>query len=511
MFDTFDPLALVAFVAVLGAFSVLIGLRLKHVGFTALVLIALGIGVGVGVLFQGHLSYVDFIGQAYIQVILAVVAPLIFVSILSSITSLGSTRELRTIGLSSVFWLLLTNAIAIVLTLAIAISLRLGEGAKLDLATGGDTTDSLAGMVRPLDQVLLGLLPSNLAGNFASNSIVPIILFAVLFAVAYLVANRGGGNEHLRTFKQFVDGAKSILMTAVTFVIELTPYAVLALVATTTATAITRIETVVSLLAVLVLAFTITFLNAYGVNAILLRVFADVNPLRWFRLLTPAQYTAFTTQSSVGTLPLTIPTLTNKVGVPENVASFTAPIGTTLGMPGCSGIWPILVAVFSINALGIDYSLLDYATLAVVCLLVSLGTAGVPGTAIVTATAVLSATGLPLEILVLLIPISAVAGTASTMSNVTAAATAATVVARRKGVLDDAVFRGERERVSPPQPDAQVAASQVALPLAVSASLYDESLPIGQCELPGAREAAVTHADAVASADAKTTPIPTFS
>lgn len=511
MFDDFDPLALIALVAVLGAFSVLVGLRLKRLGFTGLVLIALGVGVGIGILFQGHLSYVDFIGQAYIQVILAVVAPLIFVSILSSVTSLGSTRELRTIGLSSVFWLLLTNAIAIVLTLAIAISLRLGEGVALDLETSSNATGTLTGMVKPLDQVLLGLLPSNLVGNFASNSIVPIILFAVLFAVAYLVANRRGGSDQLRTFKQLIDGTKRILMTAVTFVIELTPYAVLALVATTTATAITRIETVVSLLTVLVLAFAVTFLNAYGVNAVLLRVFGDVNPLRWFRLLTPPQYTAFTTQSSVGTLPLTIPTLTNKVGVPENIAAFTAPIGTTLGMPGCSGIWPILVAVFSINALGIDYSLLDYAALAVICLLVSLGTAGVPGTAIVTATAVLSATGLPLEILVLLIPISAVAGTASTMSNVTAAATAATIVARRTGMLDDAVFRGEREATVPQQqassevPNAEAAqqpASAPAAPAAVSAPLLDEDLPIGQCELPGARSKADS---------AKTTPIPTFS
>mgnify|MGYP000856789936 CR=1 FL=1 len=505
MFDSFDPLALVALVAVLGAFSVLVGLRLKRIGFTSLVLIALAVGVGIGVLFQGHLAYVDFIGQAYIQAILAVVAPLIFISILSSITSLGSTRELRTIGLSSIFWLLLTNAIAIVLTLAIALSIGLGEDAQLDLAQGSDATGTLTGMMKPLDQVLLGLLPSNLAGDFASTAIVPIILFAVLFAVAFLVANRSGGNEQLRTFKQVVDGTKTILMTAVTFVIELTPYAVLALVATTTATAIGRIETVISLLAVLVLAFVITFLNAYGVNAVLLRVFADVNPLHWFRLLTPAQYTAFTTQSSVGTLPITIPTLTRKVGVPENIAAFTAPIGTTLGMPGCSGIWPILVAVFSINALGIEYTLLDYITLAAICLLVSLGTAGVPGTAIITATAVLSATGLPLEILVLLIPISAVAGTASTMSNVSAAATAATIVARRQGVLDDAVFRGERG----PEPTPAASAQQLEIPKPDVAPLqtkplYDESLPIGQCELPGARS------QVVAAADAKTTPISTL-
>lgn len=140
--------------------------------------------------------------------------------------------------------------------------------------------------------------------------------------------------------------------------------------------------------------------------------------------------------------------------MPESIANFTAPIGTTIGMPGCAGIWPIVVAVFSINALSIDYGPLDYLALIVLCLLVSLGTAGVPGTAIITATAVLTAVSLPVEVLVLLIPISAIAGTASTMANVTAAATAATIVARQEGTLDDAVFDADGP-VEPSAPEAR--------------------------------------------------------
>src|SRR5690606_7940275 len=141
------------------------------------------------------------------------------------------------------------------------------------------------------------------------------------------------------------------------------------------------------------LTVVLSFVSAYLVNGALLRMFARVNPIQFFRKLTPAQYTAFTTQSSVGTLPLTISALTRKVGVSTEIANFTAPVGTTIGMPGCAGIWPIIVAVFSINLLGIDYGIGDYVALVVLCLLVSLGTAGVPGTAIITATAVLTAVG----------------------------------------------------------------------------------------------------------------------
>lgn len=522
-----DLLSLASLAVTLLAFAGLVVLRIRRVGFTTLVLVALAVGIGVGLVFRGHLTYVGFLGDLYVQVITAIVAPLIFISILSSVTSLGSTAKLRTIGLSSTFWLLLTNAIAIVLTLAIVISIGLGTGAQLETEDGSG--DSLVGLVKPLDEVLLGLFPANLAGDFVSNNIVPIILSALLLAVAYLVANRSV-DPQLAAFKSVVDGAKKVVLTAVGFVIELTPYAVLALVATTTATAVTRIETVVSLLAVLILAVGISFLDAYVVNGVLLRVFADVNPIRWFRHMTAAQYTAFTTQSSVGTLPITIPTLTRKIGVPEDVATFAAPVGTTIGMPGCAGIWPIIVAVFSINALGIEYSVWDYLALAGLGMLVSLGTAGVPGTAIITATAVLTAVGLPVEILVVLIPISAVAGTASTMANVTAAATAATIVARRLGTLDDAVFRGDaqsprglrRRAAAEGGTDAATAAtrtpavsattgpasdpapnpSAAAVPTAVLANsvhadyTIPDGIPVGQCEVPGTRPATARLDDA---------------
>ncbi|MEV7692417.1 dicarboxylate/amino acid:cation symporter [Microbacterium sp. NPDC089189] len=506
MLESFDPLSAVSLAVVVAAFAGLIVLRRRGWGFTSLVLIALVIGIGVGLAFGGHLSYVAFLGDLYVQIITAVVAPLIFISILSSVTSLGSTSKLRTIGLSSTLWLLATNAIAIVLTLAVVLTIGLGEGAELDVA-GARGADSLTGLIRPLDEVLLGLFPANLAGDFVGNNIVPIILFALLLAVAYIVAARREDRQ-LTAFKDLVDGTKKVVMTAVGFIVELTPYAVLALVASTTAVAVTRIETVLSLLSVLIVALAITFFDAYVVNGLLLRIVADVNPLRWFRLLTPAQYTAFTTQSSVGTLPITIPTLVRKVGVPEDIAAFTAPVGTTIGMPGCAGIWPIIVAVFSINALGIEYSVVDYLVLAGLCLLVSLGTAGVPGTAIITATAVLTAVGLPVEILVILVPISAVAGTASTMANVTAAATAATIVARRRGQLDDAVFRGTAAPGAPselavatpaasvvdgapPRAPATRAEARTAAATPPAGITIPDDIPVGQCELPADRSRSV--------------------
>lgn len=447
-----DWLAIAALATVVVLFVGLFVLRRRRlVRFGGRTLIALAAGIGVGLGFRGHLDLVAPIGDLYVQLVIAIVAPLIVVSILSSVTSLGGTASVRTIGVRSAAWLLGLNLIAILLTLGIALSVGLGKGAAIEI--DGVDGSTLSGLLRPLDQVLLGLFPSNIAADVTSNNIVGLVLFALLLAVSYLLVARREA-EKVRPFKDFIDAAKLVMYRAVGFVIGLTPYAVLALVAVTTATAVTRVETVLALVGVLVVSVVVAFLDAYVVNGILLALVARVSPVRFFRKLTAAQYTAFTTQSSVGTLPLTISALTRRVGVPESIANFTAPIGTTIGMPGCAGIWPIVVAVFSINALGIDYGPLDYLALIVLCLLVSLGTAGVPGTAIITATAVLTAVSLPVEVLVLLIPISAIAGTASTMANVTAAATAATIVARQEGTLDDAVFDADGP-VEPSAPEAR--------------------------------------------------------
>ena len=437
-------------------------LRRAGAGFAVLTVVALVAGGGLGVAFRGSTGYVDPIGTIYVQVITAVVVPLIAVSILSSVTALGSVSALRTIGLSSTFWLLLSNAVAIVLTLGLALALGLGRGVDLDIA--GVDGGALTGLLTPFSEVLVGLFPANVAGDVQGNRIIPVILTAGAVAVAYLLVARDDA-ARVAPLKALVDALKAVIFKVVGFVISATPFAVLALTATSTSTAVTRLSTAWSLAAVLAVTVVAALAHTYLVNGVLLRVFADVSPGPFFRKIAPAQLTAFTTQSSVGTLPLTTSALTGKVGVPEQVAHFTAPLGTTIGMPGCAGIWPIVVAVFGINALGIDYGAGDYVLLAVLCLVVSLGTAGVPGTAIITATAVLGATGLPVEVMVLLIPINAVAGTFSTATNVTAAAVSAAIVARRRGELDDRVFDGAG---APPEADPAAGAE----PSAASPALH---------------------------------------
>ena len=175
--------------------------------------------------------------------------------------------------------------------------------------------------------------------------------------------------------------------------------------------------------------------------------FAKVNPLKFFKKTFDAQATAFTTTSSVGTMPITIDRLIRKVGVDEEVANFTAPLGTTIGMAGCTCVWPILLAMFYLNATGQSWGVSQYLVMCFMCLVLSLGSAGMPGVGVITAVSLFSAVNLPIAAVVLLIPINNITDMVRTLTNVTDASVCAAVVARQNGLLNDEVFAKEDEKL----------------------------------------------------------------
>jgi uncharacterized protein len=421
-------------------------LRRRELNFSLIALFALAVGVPIGLLAGTHVDAIKPIGHIYINVLLATVAPLVFVAIISSITSLGSLAKLRSIGLRSIFWLMLSNALAVVLALGLGLAFQPGAGVHHVLGTL--STDAIQGQVQDFAQVVVGFFPTNVVENFGANDVIPIILVAVTLSVAFL-ALAEKEPEKVRPFGAGAEALKLVIFKAVGYVIRLTPYAIVALTADMVGSSTNLGDDFRSLVGLLALVWGACLIHAYVLNGALLTAFAGVPVVAFFRKIFPAQLTAFSTQSSIGTLPVTTAQLTRQVGVHTEIAHFTAPLGTTIGMPGCAGIWPMLIAVWGINAYGISYSVSDYAVLAVLGVVVSVGTAGVPGAATVAAATVLSAAHLPLEFVAATIPIGVIADMARTATNVTAAAVSATVVARQTGLLDDEIFAGRAAFVDP--------------------------------------------------------------
>lgn len=432
-----DWLSAAALAVVIVLFIFIYILQKRETNFTLIILGSLAAGIVVGIIFSGHTSWVMPLGKIYVSTLNAIVSPLIIVSILSSITSLGSTAQLKGIGMRSIFWLLTSTFLAILLALGLALTFGIGRNSYLSL--NGIDAQNFKSKVVPFSQVLIGFFPRNVISDIAEENTIPMILFAVLIAVSYvLVANEN--REKVIIFKKFIEALKEIIFKAVDFIISLTPYAVLALIVTATGNGISRSGIMWSLLVLLIVSFIAFALDTWVINAVLIKSFAKLSPIKFFRKILPAQVVGFSTQSSAGTLPISSEILVRKIGVDPKVANFTAPLGTTIGMPGCAGIWPVLIAVYGINGLGIHYGVKDYILLAVVSLFVSLGTAGVPGTATITTASVLTAMGLPLELIVLSIPISAIADTGRTATNITGAIVASAIVGRQEKSLNDKIF-----------------------------------------------------------------------
>lgn len=416
-----------------------------RINWTLVILLALAFGAVIGIVFASegntYLVWLDLIGSAYIKIITALVAPVILVSIVAGFISLNDKEKMKRIGGKSVFWLMCSTLCAIVLALLVGTSLHLGAsgGAVFSdiTAVSENTISAYEGMKTSFDQVLLNLIPGNVVGELGSNNVVGIIIIAIALAIAYVQLSSENGPASVQIFKQFIDALKQIIYKVLAFVIDLTPYAVLCLIAGSASKIFADKEALLQLLLLVVMIYVVCLIHMYLVNGILLRLAAHLSPLRFFRNTLRAQITAFTTQSSVGTLPVSIEGLSKNVGVDEEVANFTMPLGTAIGMPGCTSIWPLLLAVFYINATGLSWSLGDYLVLGVLTLLLSLGSAGVPGIGVVSAIAVFSAANLPIAAVVLLMPINNISDMIRTADNVTTANVVTGIVAQRTGLLHE--------------------------------------------------------------------------
>ena len=409
-------------------------LKKKKVDFSVLTILAVGLGIIVGLIFKENYLYLEAIGTIYANLISAIVVPLLLFSIISSITNLQASIKLKKVSLKTIIYLLLNTFTASLITLILAVITRIGSGFNYELSTNYKATE-----VPSFVDTITGLFPKNLINSWLNGEVVPIVIFAIIVAIAYnRIVNKDP--KKVKPFKQFIDAGNRVLGEVVTFVIGFTPYAVLALIAR--AVSKSTIDVIIPLLSILGLAYLLSIIQIFGVESILLKVIGKLNPIKFFKGIWPAGVVAFTSQSSIGTIPVTIRQLVSKIGVNEDIASFTASLGANLGMPGCAGIWPTLLAVFAINVLNIDYSIGQYLFLVVLAVVVSIGTVGVPGTATITATAVFAAAGLPIEIIVLLAPISSIVDMARTATNVIGAATAATLVAKSEKELNIDIYNG---------------------------------------------------------------------
>lgn len=424
---------LTMYAVALVVFILLNFLSRKKINFSIRVLTALVAGIIVGIIFKEDASYLRPFGIIYVKLIRMLVIPLVTVSIIRSFTSLEDKNALRNIGLKSLFWLLLTTAIGATLGVIAASFAKLGK--EISLEAAGNSIEPFK-----MIDALVNLVPSNVISHGANNEVLQVIFFSILVSIAIII--EGSRNpERVKPFKDFIISFSEIMNRITKIVIRFTPYGVFGLIAH--ATARNDASAFKALGVYVVLIYGVMIFHLIFVHGGLLAVVGKLNPIQYFKKAYPAQVVAFSSQSSYGTLPVTIKTLTDRIGVSERVANFVAPLGANVGMNACGGIYPAIVAIFTANAYGVDLSLTHYITIILSSVIASIGIAGVPGIASIAATVVLASAGLPLEGLGLVLGVEAFVDMGRTALNVTGSTVAATLVARSENEFNETVFNDD--------------------------------------------------------------------
>lgn len=373
----------------------------------------------------------SLLGGGFISLIRMLVIPLVMISIIHVIINMKEDANLGSLVKRTLTISLAMVAISVAVGLVFGILFKVG---KFDEATSVITEGGRQiREVKNIVDTLKALIPSNPVEAMVNLNIVGLVIFSSIVGVAAKRMSK----KYMAIVKPFFDlinAFQKIIVSMAMSIIKWMPAAVVPLLANTIAQkGVHAIAEVGKFIVVLYLAVAVMFV----VQMIAVAVFG-MNPFTYVKKCTSLLLLAFTSRSSVGCLPVTISTLTNKLGVTESTASFVGSFGTTAGMQGCAGIFPALTIVFVTHMSGHSIDMTMFAMAIIVVAISSLGIAGIPGTATMAASVGLSGTGLA-ALFPLINPILAIdpiIDMPRTMLNVIGSVTNALMVDKSLGLIN---------------------------------------------------------------------------
>ena len=416
----------------------------KKFSLTTIILIALLLGAVAGVIVHYAVPESSFrddvlingifyvIGNGFIRLMQMLVVPLVFCSLVCGSMAIGDTKRLGKVGVKTIGFYLVTTALAIALALTIGTLFKPGVGLDMSKVQVADVTTQEA---TSLADTLLNIIPKNPIGALANGDMLPIILFALF--VGILLAGRG---EKAETVANFFSQFNDLMMDMTMAVMKVAPIGVFCLIAKTFATL--GFDAFVPMLKYMGCVLLALAIHGFGIYQILLKLFTGLNPFKFIKKFLPVMAFAFSTATSNATIPLSIDTLSKKMGVSKKISSFTIPLGATINMDGTAIMQGVAVC-FAAQAFGIHLSAGDYATVIATATLASIGTAGVPGVGLVTLSMVFASVGLPVEAIGIIMGIDRILDLTRTAVNITGDAVCTTIVACQDKLIDKDVFNND--------------------------------------------------------------------
>jgi len=393
--------------------------------FIALVLaIVVGLLMGKQVAFAN--AYIKPFGTIFLNLLKFIVCPIVLFSILCGMISMKDIRKVGSIGLKTIVYYLLTTAVAIVIGLIMG---QLMKGFFPALSTTDLQYE--AKEATPFMDVLVDIFPSNFLAPLVNANMLQIIVIALFVGFGIILVG-----EKADGVRSLIEQLNDVFMKVMELILKLSPVGVFCLL--TPVVAENGAKIIGSLAMVLLTAYISYIIHALVVYSTAVRAAGGMSPLQFFKGMAPAMIFAFSSASSVGTLPLNMECC-EKLGADKETTAFVLPLGATINMDG-TAIYQGVCAIFIASCFGIELTIMEMATIVVTATLASIGTAGVPGAGMVMLAMVLTSVGLPVEGIALVAGVDRIFDMGRTVLNITGDASCAIIVSNmeRKKELKNA-------------------------------------------------------------------------
>ncbi|MCL7749499.1 dicarboxylate/amino acid:cation symporter [Halalkalibacter alkaliphilus] len=402
-------------------------------GLTKKIIIALILGVAVGLGFNlfapGAFVPLDTyvltpLGQIFLKLITMLVVPLVFFSIVLGTAGMGDTKKLGRIGIKTVGFYLISTVVALCIAFGVALAIQPGQEGLM----GTEEANFEATEPPPVMETLLNIIPTNPIDALATGQMLQIIFFAIFvgFALAHLGEKTSG-------MYKLMEQGNEIMMFLVTIAMKLAPYGAFGLIAS--AIGKLGLDALSSMAMYMLCVVLALILHVTVVYSGVVYALGKMNPLHFFKNFAPAMTVAFSTSSSNATLPLSMKTAQDKLGVSKPVSGFVQPLGATINMDG-TAIMQAVATVFIAQVFAEPLSVGALVTVVLTATLASIGTAGVPGVGMIMLAMVLQSVGLPVEGIALVLAVDRILDMLRTAVNITGDAACAVFVDRSEGEKD---------------------------------------------------------------------------
>ncbi len=398
--------------------------------------IAVGMVLGIltGYVLGPTAGNLKWMGDLFLRLITMIVVPLIFLALVSGITSLEDSRDFKRIGLKGISAYMLTCFFAVILGMVCALVMDPGLGMTLTLPEKGAAIPAAAaghGAPQSVSEFLLNLIPHNAIAAMADGHYLQVVVFAIFTGVTMNAIR-----ERTEKLRSVVKEAAAVTFRMIEMIVRLAPIAVFAFMAWMVGTQ--GLESMIPLMKLVVTVLVACGLQ-YAILMGMILVFGRISPLPFMKKAVATQLMAFSTSSSKATLGTAMAELEEKMGVSQRSSHFMMPLGACINMDG-TAIYLGITAIFFSQLFGIPLDWHDYGVLLLTATLGSIGAAGIPSGSIIFMGLVLGSVGLPLEGIGLILAVDRLLDMVRTTINITGDMAITLIIDRSEGHMDEQVY-----------------------------------------------------------------------